>query len=341
MKYENGASCAGRARLTCLVIACLLESWLPSAAASPQTAADRDAARALAEEGYSALNSQQFDIAEDRFRRADGLVHAPTFVVNEGRALVGLGRFVEAQERFQLVLSEGVAENAPVVWKNAFNDAAKLLEEVKPKIGWLTISVANAANAEVKIDGLSLPQAAFDVRRASNPGTREIMATANGFESQKLQVDLDEGAERTLNITFKPLKTAISPKTEPMLIADPRTPVHDQGTRPKSAYVALGIGGLGIAIGTVTGVLALRKRSELRAVCQSGACPPSAESNINAYHSLGLVSGLGFGLGLAAATTGVVLLQLGGQAKQSETAQRLSLRLHVNPNLVRLEGTFQ
>lgn len=126
-------------RLAGCAVACLLQ-FTPGGVLA-QTAADRATARALAEEGYGALTRQQFDVAADRFRRADGLVHAPTFVVEEGRALIGLKHYVQAEERFELVLREGVADSAPLPWKTALADAAKLLDEVKPKLAWLTISV--------------------------------------------------------------------------------------------------------------------------------------------------------------------------------------------------------
>jgi hypothetical protein len=327
-------------RLIGPILACALEISLTPLPASAQTASDRATARALAEEGFAALEARHFDIAQDRFRRADGLVHAPTFVVDEGRALIGLGRYVEAQERFQLVLREGVGDTAPTAWKSALKDAAKLLEEVEPKIAWLTISVANADDAEVKIDSLLVPRAAFNVRRASNPGTREIAATASGFAPQKLKVELKEGDERAVTLTFKQLQIADSPGPKSARVAVPRERVQNQRRSPTLAYVSLGVGGLGLAVGTVSGVLALRKRSELASICPSGACPPSTESDVNAYDVLGLVSGLGFGLGLAAATTGVLLLQTGGSANQPETAQ-LSVRLQMNPRLVGLEGIFQ
>jgi hypothetical protein len=324
-----------------LAITCLLELCLAPVDVSAQTDFDRATARALAEEGYRALKAQQFDIAQDRFWRADALVHAPTFVVDDGRALIGLGRFVEAQERFELVLREGIAANAPGAWKKSFSDAAQLLEEVKPKIAWLTISVPNIANAQVKVDGQLIPRAAFDVKRATNPGTRKIEATADGYESQELKVDLGEGAQQTLTITMKQLTSPVSSKVEAAPLAAQQAPIHSEKSSPKLAYMAFGVGGLGIVVGAVTGFMALRKRSDLTSVCHSSACPPSSQSDIDAYHSLGLVSGLGFGLGLGAATTGYVLLQMGGPPSQKATALNLRLRLRVDPNRIGLEGTFQ
>jgi hypothetical protein len=278
----------------------------------------------------------------DRFRRARALVHAPTFIVAEGRALIGLGQFVEAQERFELVLREGVATDAPAVWKNALTDASKLLEEVKPKVAWLTVTIANGVNAQVNIDDQRIPQAAFDVHRATNPGTRTIEATAEGYEPQKRVVELAEGEQRPLTLTLKQFPAPISSsKPAPVSRIPGQPPSYPQDSNSKLPYVALGVGGLGIAVGAITGYLALRKHSELTSVCHGSACPPSAQSDIDTYHSLGYVSGISFGVGLAAATTGFVLLRLASPQRPKQLGQRLNLGLRLNQNLVGVEGTFQ
>src|ERR1041384_5444151 len=83
---------------TTLVFSSVPHAW---AEASAQ---DREQARKLASEGFDALERNDYATAEDRFRRADALVHAPTLVVDHARSLAGLGRLVEAHERYELVL---------------------------------------------------------------------------------------------------------------------------------------------------------------------------------------------------------------------------------------------
>ena len=92
-----------RARLLQLLIAVLLSSVSASVRAEPSQA-DREQARTLAAQGYDALQRKDYAVAEERFRRADKLVHAPTLLVDWARALIGLGRLVEAYERYELVL---------------------------------------------------------------------------------------------------------------------------------------------------------------------------------------------------------------------------------------------
>ena len=86
--------------------------WASAALAEP-SAADRATARSLAGEGYQALQDKDYATAADRFGRADALVHAPTLMIDWARALVGLGKLVEAQERYEQIVREGVDPKSP------------------------------------------------------------------------------------------------------------------------------------------------------------------------------------------------------------------------------------
>src|SRR3954447_24828622 len=75
--------------------------------------ADRATARELAEQGKEALDRRDFAVAEDRFRRADALIHAPTLLLGLARAEAGLGKFLAAQESYERILREGAAAGSP------------------------------------------------------------------------------------------------------------------------------------------------------------------------------------------------------------------------------------
>ena len=139
--------------------------WVGTAAAEP-SAADRATARSLATEGYWALHDKRYAEAADRFGRADALVHAPTLTLDWARSLVGLGQFVEAQERYELIIREGVEAKAPQSWKKALSDARNELASLKPRLAWVTITVKGPSDAQVTIDGLAVPPASIGARRA-------------------------------------------------------------------------------------------------------------------------------------------------------------------------------
>ena len=324
------------------LVACLLSITLTPRLALAQSHADRIAARAFADEGQQALSAKQFEIAAERFSKADAIVHAPTFVLAEARALVGLGRFVEANEHLELILREGVAEDAPKSWKTALADTKQLLAELQSKIAWLTILGVGDPAAQVFIDERPVPPEQVGDSHAMDPGAHSVRVEKAGYESQRIDVDLGEGVRRDLTINLVP--RIASPK-RPRAAAvraskapEPRKSLRAKGSSPWPV-IALSAGSIGIGVGVATGVMALHKRSNLKAACRGEVCPEDSQSDIDAYHSLGFASGLSLGLGLAATTTGFVLLQLGGGSNHQPTTGRLLLR--VVPNYLGLEGAFQ
>jgi hypothetical protein len=294
-----------------------------SALAEPNqpSEATREQARALALQGYEALQRADYAAAEDLFRRANALVHAPTIVVDHARALVGLGRLVEAHERYELVLREGVSSNSPWSWQRAAEDAEKELAAIKPRLAWLTIRVSGPSKPQVQIDDKDVPTAALGVRRATDPGRHKVKVTASGYIAKQAGVNLAEGEARELAITLE-----ADPESRAEL-EEERTQVRPQEVRTVTKrasnrtlpYVLLGIGGAGLATGTVTGLMALGVRSDLDRECPDHECHPLVEADaaryqkdIDRYRLLGTVSGVSFAAGFAAAATGAVLLWLGG-----------------------------
>lgn len=280
--------------------------WVGTALSEP-SASDRATARSLAGEGYQALQDKDYATAADRFSRADALVHAPTLMIDWARSLVGLGKLVEAQERYEQILREGVDPKSPKSWLRALNDAGAELAELKPRLAWLTVSVSGADDARPTIDGVAVPPAAIGVRRAVNPGTRVVRVQARGFLSQKRQVTLAEGAEQAA--AFKLERDPDAQQASPVNAAPvPPPPVTAQPHDRTLMYVAFGVSGAGFILGGVTGGLALGKRSQLSRVCRSdGGCPPNESGRVASYDTLGILSGVGFALGVAGAGSGVAL----------------------------------
>ncbi|HEY0465110.1 MAG TPA: hypothetical protein VGC79_12910, partial [Polyangiaceae bacterium] len=97
-------------------------------------------------------------------------------------------------------------------------------------------------------------------------------------------------------------------------------------------YVALGVGALGLGIGTYTGLVALHHKSELDSVCQPN-CPPSSADDIDAFRSNRTISYVSFGVGIAAAATGVALLTLGKPGEEHLAIRALPTGLQISGRL--------
>jgi hypothetical protein len=298
------------------VIAALAASGLFVApAARAESEADRATARELAAEGNEALKKKSFETAEDRFRRADALVHAPTLVVDHARSLVGLGRLAEAYQRYQLVLSEGAAPSAPRGWKQAVKDAEREVQPLAAKIAWLTLNVKTQADVHVWMDGTEVAAGDLGARRPVDPGSRAVTARAAGFQPKEISVTLTAGGETSLDIELDPLP----PEAPPTRLAplEPTAPVAPPPAKNRTwVYVAFGVGAAGLVTGATAGILALGVRSDIQAECPDLTCPRAKDSDElshfhdqkSKYQTLGTVSGVGFVLGLAGAGAGTALL---------------------------------
>jgi len=303
--------------------------------------ADRATARALAGEGYQALQAKDYATAADRFGRADALVHAPTLMTDWARALVGLGKFVEAQERYEQVIREGVEPKAPKSWQRALSDAGTELTALKPRLAWVTINVSGSNDARVTIDGAPVPAAALGVRRAVDPGSRSVRVAAKGYLPKKRTVDLAEGAEQQVDFTLEAdpdLQEASASAEAPQAAAN----ASGSHVRRSYAYIAFGVGGAGLLVGGITGALALGKRSELKSSdqCSGSICSSEVTTKVNAYHHYGTVSGIGLGVGVVGIGAGTVLWFLSKKGEDAPPAQGLVLHPFIGVGSVGAVGSF-
>ena len=325
-------------RLVALGVVLLCASLFAMPARAEPTEADRATARALALEGHTALKNKDYATAADRFGRADSLVHAPTLVVDWARSLQGLGRYVEAHEKYELVLREGVDSSSPKSWARALEDAKKEVQALKPRLGWVTVILVEPSTASVRIDGDLVPPAAVGVKRAADPGFPEVTVSAVGYEPFKQVVTVGPGEEKTLEVRLRKLPEVVTPSTAPL---DPYRPRRSSGARRAFAYVALSVGGAGLAAGGITGALALRKRAQLEDRClDNGDCPASQSKRISTYHVYGTLSGASLAVGVAGLGTGLVLLLTEPKSKDMARAG-----LRVRPlwgfGTIGAEGSFQ
>lgn len=321
----------------CWGLLCLVLTAASPAFAEPSEA-DRATARALALEGHTALKNKDYAAAADRFGRADTLVHAPTLVVDWARALQGLGRYVEAHEKYELVLREGVDASAPKSWQRALEEAKKELDALKPRLGWVTVVLQDPPEANVRIDGALVPPAAIGVKRAADPGFPEVTVEAPGYAPFKQTLTVGPGEEKSIEVSLKKLPqlpTSLATTNDAAL-----RPRQKTDTRRVLTYVAFGVGGVGIVAGSVTGVLFLHKRGQLADKCRGHSCLKNQETRISRHDLYGTLSFTGFAVGVAGLGTGLALLLTEPKSKPDRPSAGLTVRPLVGLGTVGAEGTF-
>lgn len=330
-----------------LLGAALLSSALalatPAAAQAPDEAT-RTAARALGTAGVEAYQANDFAAAADKLEKAYALLHAPSLGLWSGRALVKLGKWVEAADRFLETTSLQVPAGDYAVQKRAQADAAAELAALKPRIPSVVVEVEGAelADCVISVDGVVVASSLLGAGRLVNPGTHRIDAR-HGDDQTHAEVTLAEGEQKTVALEFGAPPLPAAPAVVPAAAAPaPAAPAPARSDAREAAppaqrtwgWVAIGAGGVGLVAGGVTGLVAVGKKSGIdgNPNCHGNRCAPSEQSAVDTYDTCRTLSTVGFYAGGALAALGVVLLVT--------APSKASAQAYVGPGSAGVRGTF-
>jgi hypothetical protein len=197
-------------------------------------------------------------------------------------------------------------------WEKLASQRATALE---PKLAKLTVKVDKANDKiEVTRDGTSVSPPSYNVPIPVDSGAHTVEATAAGHKPFKTTATVTKDGE-TVEVSIPKLEpeptaaTVPAPTTKtPEPVAT--TPAKNEGDRPGDTQRTIGIavGGVGVAglaVGAITGLMAIGKSNDAKAVCpEDGRCANrDAVDASDSARTLGLVSTIGFiagGVGLAA-----------------------------------------
>ncbi len=334
---------------------------LVASSAAAQTASPEDvaAARALGTEGTRLADSGDCNGAIPKLDAAERLYHAPTTLDRLGECQVSVGKLVAGTENLNKVVREPLAPNAPAAFLAAQKRAQQALTAASPRIGNLKIHVdgPSADKLTLTVDGVAVSSALLDADRPTDPGSHEISVAAPGYRTGTATVSVREGAESTVSIKLEidPSAVAAAPAAAPAGPGEPVAPVlsataatsapASSGPSRGLAYVALGVGGVGLAVGTIFGVLALGTKSTLDDHCVNKLCPSSSQSDIDALSTKSTVSTIAFAVGIVGVAAGTVLLVLSHKSDAPSAAAREPERPRITPWLgvgtAGVGGTFQ
>ncbi|HVY26340.1 MAG TPA: PEGA domain-containing protein [Polyangiaceae bacterium] len=333
----------------------------PAAFAQDQPQAENvAAARSLGLQGIKMADSGDCKGAIEKLSRAESLYHAPSILGRLGECQVNVGQIVAGTENLNRVVREQLAANAPKAFKDAQERAKGVLNTALPKIAHLTVKVDPPdAKAQVLVAGVAIPAALIGVERPTDPGTHQVVVSAPGYLDQTQSVTLAEGASQELAVHLEKDPNAAAaaappapPTTTPVAAVAPATPPADAGPKKNNtlAYVALGVGGVGLVAGGITGLLAIGKKGDLSGCDADKHCPSSQGDKIDSAKTMATISTVGFGVGVVGVGLGVVLLLTGGSGNGSASAapprlaQRLPGSVTIEPwmslNSAGVNGTF-
>ena len=344
----------GARRSSTVKVAALLTWVLGSAfarvgVAGGETASDVDkaSARALGAAGVGLAVAGKCDEAIPKLTAAVKLYHAPTTAEPLGVCLIKVGQVIAGTELLNRLARETLAPNAPPAFVAAQQRASKDYDEGVKKVAKLRVHVTGAAavkDVQVQVDGVNMDSALLDNDRLIDPGTHSVTATATGFARAQAQVTLREADSQDVSLSlvadpsYQPPPPPGPPSGAPPVVQPPPAPAAPPSRVP--AYVAFGVGGVGLAVGSVFGVLALSSKSSLDSACTSAKiCPPSSQSNIDSLHSNSIASTIGFGAMVVSAGVGTYLFFSASPPKKESAS--ITMNPWLGPTSVGVSGDFQ
>jgi len=229
-------------------------------------------------------------------------------------------------------------------------DCARWLEEVERELPSVVISVAGldpeaTREATLKIDGLARTDALAGTPISLNPGKHELTLESPGEPAVVRQIVALQGVQnRAVEIRVGAAAATLEPRTEPTLAVD----AAGAGTSPlrSYAYVAWGVGAVGLGVFGVLGTLGRADEASLREDCPMQASVPEqvapgvcAESEIeerkSQYQTENLIADIGLITGILGAAGGTALFILSATKSPSTPAtgapSTAGLRLDLGP----------
>jgi hypothetical protein len=309
------------------------------------SAAETAAARQLAIEGLKLAQSGNCNEAVDKLARSEKLRHSAIVLGRLGECLVNLGKLVEGTEALRRMLREPLPAEPTPALQQAYERAQATLDAAKPRLAALTINIQAPPEAKitVSVDGEAVPSAMVGVESPADPGEHVIEATAPGFlkattrvrvgagEKQSVSLELERdpnapppGSEAAVESSAAPASNQpADPGSSGGLVSDSAS--FDSAAAPESssrapAYIAYGVGAVGLGVGIGFGVAAMQGKSDLDESCADSVCPPDQQDSLDSAKLKGTISTIGFAVGGVGLALGTILLVTSGPSS-SETAQ--------------------
>jgi hypothetical protein len=190
---------------------------------------------------------------------------------------------------------------------------------LSPQVPYVTLILRDApAGTTVKWDDMLFNLPALGVPLPVNPGEHVVTTQAPGAVSVVTRVSVDKAERKEIELKIGPQHSAKASPAAPLapsaaLPTDaPRSEEADAGgssaSRKTWIYGAGGLGAMGLVVGSITGALVLGKKGTIEDNCEGTRCNAAGKEAADSAKSLGLVSTIGFGVGIAGLATAAVLL---------------------------------
>ena len=268
--------------------------------------------------GVVLYTEEDYRAALVEFKRAYELSSNRAILYNIGQTQFQLRDYAGALQSFEDYLGAG----GPQLPATRRQQVEKDIEDLRGRVATVTIET-NVEGAEVTIDDASLGAAPLAGPVRVSAGVRKLVAKKPGFAPTSRSVELAGGDTATVRLELVAVSTERPARSTP-IAPSPRP--GSSGASPLM-LAGFGIAAVGVATGTVFGVLALGTKADLDARCLNRVCPAGERSLGDSLSLQATASTIAFGVGLAGLGLGTYFFVTGRSTAASSTSASSASRV--------------
>jgi len=288
-------------------------------ATADPSAADKETARSLMNDGRSARDKGDLKAALKAFAGADSIMHVPTTGLEVAKTQIALGLLVEARDTALRVSRSQEKPGEPGPFKQARDAASALNDELEGRIPSLTVTLKNVPDgmsATVTLDDAPMSSEMLGQARKLDPGHHVVVAKAGKVDG-KQEVDVAEKEQKQVTVELPPQPAAEPTETQTPTETPPVEHAAKSGFSKGLMYGGFGLGGAGLVVGAITGFLTMSKTSTIKGSsgCSGNVCGPAEFNDISSAKSMATISTISFVAAGVGAAVGVIGLVTGNSSE--------------------------
>lgn len=313
--------------VTCAVLAAILGAPVSAFA---QSADNKVQAEALFEEGRKLMDQQHYDEACKKLEGSQKLDPGAGTLLNLAACYEKNGQIASAWVTYKDAAAAAAGRHQD--WVDQANAKAT---ELGPKLSHLTITAPqNLSNLEITRDGAVVPAPSIGAAIPIDPGPHTIEAHAPGYKPF------------TAKITIGAMQDSQTVTVPALEIDDTSTSTTKSGGNSQKILggALIGVGAVGLVVGTIFGVVALSDKGSASNNCNPSftICTTDGKSSVDSAKTAGNVSTVALIAGGAFVAGGAVVFLTAPHSENKPDGATIQARLGApgSPAGFSLGGSF-
>ncbi len=319
------------ARFLLVVAIALAAAALPTSAYAKPSKQDIALAKKAEREAKKHEKKGDFEEAREAWQKAVELNDTAAARIGLARAETKLGHLLVAEEHLNKAL-----EHKKLNWGQK-RKVKKELDALEKKIPTLQIEPPSDFSGTITVndDQKEVSRLAEPLRL--DPGQHTVVAKADGYKTFSETVVLEEGDRKDLVILMTEIE---KPAPAAPLAEDEPEKGSSSSTQKTLGWISIGVGVVGLGVGTYMGLKARSTRSELDDRCGGNACSEADRELYDDGKQQADISTVGFIVGGAGIGLGTVLLLTAGSGSDDAKAERAGVQPVIGPGQLGVRGRF-